>query len=308
MQQFSRVVVGQNLLGKIRQWQTETRGCGQIALDNSVYSDTAVCTHISSSGLPPLAGKHISCFIAACRDEVCESDVVHFTLVYNGQDYRAVDVKLVGQVVCKGASGQVSKLTQSFGFIRSPGKRRDILFHVDRSTECLKVGDHVTFDVVIVSDKPTARKVEQVRRVCNVKEPTVRTLCKQESLQKADNQPLADEQGGKGSDLLDDSDGDSTVASVTDSPNTDDDKSQIMTSIHSLLKVRKAMLQNNLEVHEVNQKIRALEVEYLALVRRPQAQPVDKPKAQTSDVLKAHPRVDKQGFTTVGGRGKPMKK
>merc|ERR1712224_545984 len=167
----------------------------------------------------------------------------------------------------------------AFGFIRSPGKCRDILFHIDQSTECLKVGDDVTFDVVIVSDKPTARNVKQVRKVSNVQEPTVRTLCKQESLATAEPQkPNNQQQGGKGSDLFEDSDGDSTVASVNDSPNTDDRKSQIMTSIHSLLEVRKGMLQNNLEVHEVNQKIRALEVEYLAIVNRPQAQRVD-PKA-----------------------------
>merc|ERR1719471_1604051 len=86
----------------------------------------------------------------------------------------------------------------------------------------------------------------------------------EESKQLCDAAPL----DGKVSNIVEDSDDDSTAASGVgeDAPDSEEQKAEIVTKLQSLLEVRKGMLQNNLKVHEVDQTIKALEVEFMALL------------------------------------------
>jgi len=86
----------------------------------------------------------------------------------------------------------------------------------------------------------------------------------EESKQLCDAAPL----DGKVANIVEDSDDDSTAASGVgeDAPDSEEQKAEIVTKLQSLLEVRKGMLQNNLKVHEVDQTIKALEVEFMALL------------------------------------------
>merc|ERR1712113_812942 len=86
----------------------------------------------------------------------------------------------------------------------------------------------------------------------------------EESRQLCEAAPL----DGKVSNIVEDSDDDSTAASgvAEDAPDNEEHKAEIVTKLQSLLEVRKGMLQNNLQVHEVDQTIKALEVEFMALL------------------------------------------
>jgi len=298
-QRSSNVVVARKLLGNIRHWHD---GCGRIALDD------AAGRKIDTTGLSPLT-RTVFCRTQDCWDEVCEYDLVRFTLVHSDRGYRAVDVKLAGQVVEQGVSGKIVKIKDTFGFIRTTNSYSDVFFTMNQNMESLAIGNYVTFDVHTLADKRTARNIrkqqsrpdaepqkskerqtyEEARKS---EEPSRRDVQpqnseerqtdevarKSEDPQTVQTSPAQQDESKelstvqeKASNLVDDSDGESTVASLTvnnadDARDIEARKVEIVTKLQSLLEVRKAMIHNNLSVHEVDRVTKALEAEYVGLI------------------------------------------
>lgn len=275
-QRSSNVVVARKLLGKIRHWHD---GCGRIALDDAAWRK------IDATGLSPLTTRTVFCRTQDCWDEVCEYDLVRFTLIHSDRGYRAVDVKLAGQVVEQCVSGKIVKLKDTFGFIRTTNSYSDVFFTMNQNMESLVIGNYVTFDVHTLADKRTGRNVRKQQSrpdaepqkskerqtdevVMKSEEPqTVQTSQAQQDESK-ELSPVQE----KASNLVDDSDGESTVASLTvkvdadDAPDIDARRVEIVIKLQSLLEVRKAMMQNDLSVHEVDRVTKALEAEYVGLI------------------------------------------